>query len=473
MMRVLGHQILANGLRTDHPIPGLPFVDDSHIPVEDPDAIEAVGRNRGDGQWGRTDPCLRRTTTEAFPYGDKAFTTDPHRHELAWLVRSHPDFGRSVVLIADADASGLYANLEDDALLWRAGGYWWNGTGWWRPLQLFDLSLESYVRRSVPGAATVSAAATLESQHAGQVADVLTVDDVNVDGEPLDRYDWLRHLAAWAEKRPSDGLPLDECVVDVTAPELAGNQLLSLNQAASVAGIAAGTLRGYISRGESNVPDPQLVTGGRPQWSLPVMNEWVETRAYTTDESVKAVSLDFGKGPHVGFVDLREKIFYWILARLSRSPELKPRFALRWRDQQSFKEVAMDLSGTIAAGLEDIVPLQQLARTILEAMLGDVLRSWHTTTTYETVEDRMRNRPRIYHISDDTGTMLDWLIRHDPRRGRWVVCTFVGDVLRENDRYETTRDHLIHTLKVALSHGKLTDEQVEGFLKTAIMPNDD
>ena len=35
---------VANGLRTDHPIPGLPFADDAHIPVEDSAAIEAIGR---------------------------------------------------------------------------------------------------------------------------------------------------------------------------------------------------------------------------------------------------------------------------------------------------------------------------------------------------------------------------------------------------------------------------------------------
>ncbi|MCD9146193.1 hypothetical protein LUZ16_30070, partial [Streptomyces albireticuli] len=46
---------LANGLRTDHPVPDPPFVDDSHIPVEDRRAIEAVGRNVGDGMWGRED----------------------------------------------------------------------------------------------------------------------------------------------------------------------------------------------------------------------------------------------------------------------------------------------------------------------------------------------------------------------------------------------------------------------------------
>ena len=68
---------VANGLRTDHPTPGLPFVDDSHIPVEDGEAIEAVGRNKGDGMWGREDDCSTYGGT-----GWIAFTTDPSRHDL-------------------------------------------------------------------------------------------------------------------------------------------------------------------------------------------------------------------------------------------------------------------------------------------------------------------------------------------------------------------------------------------------------
>src|SRR5262249_49929890 len=33
---------LANGTRTDHPVPDLPFVDDSHLPLDEgPEAIEA------------------------------------------------------------------------------------------------------------------------------------------------------------------------------------------------------------------------------------------------------------------------------------------------------------------------------------------------------------------------------------------------------------------------------------------------
>jgi hypothetical protein len=60
---------------------------------------------------------------------------------------------------------------------------------------------------------------------------------------------------------------------------------------------------------ENDVPDPQMVIGGRSLWSRPVVQEWIETRAYTPEESSKAVSRDFGDGLHAGIADLREKIF--------------------------------------------------------------------------------------------------------------------------------------------------------------------
>ena len=115
---------VANGLRTDHPIPDLPFVDDTHIPLEDPAAVEAVGRHEGSDMWGREDPCPGEGWT--------AFTTDPIRHDLAWVVRWHPAHGRSVVLYQDEDVAGVHQAYMGDALLFRAadtGGTVPPGTG--------------------------------------------------------------------------------------------------------------------------------------------------------------------------------------------------------------------------------------------------------------------------------------------------------------------------------------------------------
>ena len=114
-MRVLG-----NGLRTDHPIPGLPFVDDSHIPIEDPRAVEAIGRKSESGMWGRTDPMRVREGDVGVEAGWKAFTTDATCRALAWVVRTHPRYGRSVWLVADEDAAGLYSLLEDEGASTRS-----------------------------------------------------------------------------------------------------------------------------------------------------------------------------------------------------------------------------------------------------------------------------------------------------------------------------------------------------------------
>ena len=111
---------LANGTQSHHPDPDLPFEDDSILDINDRSAIEAIGRNKGNGLWGRTD-------TYADGYW-RAFTTIPDRPDLAWLVLGHPKYGVSVYLVNDRDASNLYSVLPRTAVTIRNGGYWWDGT---------------------------------------------------------------------------------------------------------------------------------------------------------------------------------------------------------------------------------------------------------------------------------------------------------------------------------------------------------
>ena len=141
-------QVVANGMSTDHPVPDLVFVDDSHIPRNDPRQIGAVGRHKGADRWGRWDGPKHKRVGEAEWW---AFTTDPIRGDLAWCVRYHPDHGRTVVLVNDGDASSLHSKWggPGQPLLFRAGGYWWDGTAWYRPSQVFDWAAEKYDRRKV------------------------------------------------------------------------------------------------------------------------------------------------------------------------------------------------------------------------------------------------------------------------------------------------------------------------------------
>lgn len=93
--------------------------------------------------------------------------------------------------------------------MFRSGGYWWDGSTWFRPAQIWNGAAE-----------------------AGR---------------------WIDDLALWA-RNDSGRDPVIASVVNLTAPELTGDQLVGVAEMARIAGISASTLRAYISRGEATVP---------------------------------------------------------------------------------------------------------------------------------------------------------------------------------------------------------------------------
>ena len=488
-MRIRDMRVIGNGLRTDHPVPGLPFVDDSHIPIESANGVEAIGRRHtpDNSTWGRTDPTRVREGEGYLDTGWKAFTTDPQRNDLAWVVRFHPKLGRSVWLVLDEEASGLYSVLEDEAVLYRAGGYWlgYDG-GWHRPAQIFDYASERYVSRAVPGSATISAADVLGGkEQAGFALNVHGIDTANT--APLSRGEWERQLQVWAGNRPGEGLELDACVVDLTAPELSAGQLLNVGEVAEVAGINAATLRSYISRGENEVPAPQAMVGASAVWSRPVIDQWVEARTYTSDAAEHAVHVrapfttdDFDAiDMPQGRADVWEKVHYWLLSDLTSSPELRPGILRRWRDRRSAQVMAKELSLSVALGLDQLIPMEPLAQTISDAILGEIA----VQAAADDALDRRDGEARdIHHYTmlPWTARMLDWLIRHDPAQARHALTRTIGDVEDHPERYSiTTRESLLLMVRSGLAldgassdrfdgSAGLTDDQVDAFLATVV-----
>lgn len=476
-MRVLG-----NGLRTDHPIPGLPFVYDSHIPVEDPRAVEAIGRKSESGMWGRTDPMRVRDGDVGVEAGWKAFTTDATCRALAWVVRTHPRYGRSVWLVADEDAAGLYSLLEDEVVLWRAGGYWLGDDGGWhRPMQIFDLAAERYVSRAVPGSASITAAEMLADRASTTATSaVLSVHEVDPDKpNTLSRVEWEQHLEVWAASRPADGLEVDRCVVDLAAPELGASQLLNISEAAKLAGINVATLRSYLSRGENDVPAPQALVGTSLAWSRAVIDQWIESRNYTAEAAEAAVAtrgFDSISMPQ-GIADVWEKVHYWLLGDLTDNRELRPGLLRRWRDRRTAEVVAKELSLRVAMGFEELIPTTTLAETLSDAILGEI------AIQYEAESVDQGELPDVVHYTllPWTARMLDWLIRHDPASARYALYRTMGDIGEQPKRYGiTTRESFFFMVRSGLSldgarhkNGEpyLTNEQVEAFLAT-ITPDD-
>lgn len=435
---------VANGLRTDHPVPDLPFVDDGHIPVDDPAQIEAIGRHRAEGMWGRED---------SLPDGAwVAFTTDPERTELAWVVRYHPEFGRSVALYRDEDASQAHSLLDGPALLFRAGGYWWDGGTWYRPSQIWDGAAEQYLRRRVPGARTVAVADLLHAINApsGQ-APIRTVHDIDLDAEALGEP-WTVHLAHWARHR-EDARPLTQCVAGMLAPELAAEQLIGVSEVAQVAGIAPSTLRAYLARGENEVPQAQATINRRPMWALPVAREWAEVRR-TSYDNIPSI---FERSAPPGVEQVYERFRSLFHRQLWHNPDRRKRWALRWRTEAAVQDVADDLAWSVAAGITDLFRTRDLAMVLRHALLDEFASGLDRRD-----QACLTEKTPYYGLVPAVARSLDWLIRHDPAEAATCLQETVGEAER---RLQVPRAVAVRSFRTALRlDGKLTDEQRDEFL---------
>lgn len=455
---------LANGLSTDHPIPDLPFVDDSHIPVKDPHAVEAIGRKKGRGMWGREDPC------HGGSQGWAAFTTDPIRKDLGWAVRWHPEHGRSVVLYRNSDTAGVHDTWRRHALLFRSGGYWWDGNTWYRPSQVWDRAAEEYFQRPVPAATTVMAHALLATGADAERGQALQVSDV----DPQSRYAgrWADDLALWAARRTGQDLPLAQCVVSLTAPELSGDQLVGANEMAEAAGIAASTLRAYLSREESDVPLPQAAVGGRNLWSRPVAEDWVESRSRSYEGLTATVSIErSGASLPPGLAALWDRFAREFFSRLWDHPDLRKRWALRWRTEEGVREVCEDLGWHVAGNLGDVISTQDLAVTVQAALLDELADGRGGRTEIGKTTGVTYDHPVFYGINAPVARMLDWLVQHHPSVAAHVIGLTVGEAER---RLGIPRKVVEQSISTALHlDSKLDEETVTAFLARTLSPGYD
>ncbi|MGV4985778.1 helix-turn-helix transcriptional regulator [Streptomyces sp. NRAIS4] len=442
---------VANGLRTDHPVPGLPFVDDSHLPIGDPAAIEAIGRHEEGGTWGRWDKD--RTTDGAW----LAFTTDAIRNDLAWVVRHHPEHGRTVLLVRDKDASGWHSNWWGPQLLFRQGGYWWDGSTWYRPDQVWDAASERHDRRPVKAPVAITAGDLLDDNAHPAGGRLLKVANFDLDAPLPDQ--WNDHLALWASRRSSDDLPLERCIVRLSAPELAADQLIGLPELAEIGGIAASTLRAYISRGEGDVPAPQAVLNGRNLWARPVARDWAEQRHHSADSAAATLSSGTEDQLPLGASELRQRLSRLFFGVLWERPDWRKRWALRHRNEAAVHEVANELAWSVAADTKNIIDPYDLATTVSHAVLDELASGKDL--------DSQADSP-FYGITTPVIKMLDWLIGHHPQAAHHIIGEIIGEAER---RLEIPRDVTAQSIRTGLGLDSRLPRQTRlDFLDRALPP---
>ncbi|MGZ2361703.1 hypothetical protein LRE75_34355 [Streptomyces sp. 372A] len=431
---------VANGLRTDHPVPGLPFINDERLPLDNPDAIERTGRDQGEGLWGRTDPL---------PGGGwVALTTEPKNRAYAWAVHYHPEHGRTVVLVPDGSWSGLHHDwvYGHSGFLYRHGGYWWDGTAWHRPGVVFDGAYERYDVRPVQDALTVTAADLLSHPADPSKASIATIAGFSANKATLPN--WRDHLALWAEhrRRLPDARPLDECIVDLKAPELEPRLLVDRTGLANSANIAEDDLPapGYE---DHKMPEPQAHGASGPLWSQPVALDWAEQHYRDHGpRTLLTTTTSFGNPQPQGLVADHDRLTKVI-----------------HRDGKQTEEAAKTLAWwpavALTVGTDSLVPMSALRTTLIEAVLS------HLATNDVTEKSGIWLRP----LRSDIVRIFDWYVQRKPDHTAGLLS---GICLEAHTRLDVSPKSVGELFRQSLHRDStLGRETIDALLDMALPPS--
>ncbi|GCD32398.1 hypothetical protein OEIGOIKO_00111 [Streptomyces chrestomyceticus JCM 4735] len=189
---------------------------------------------------------------------------------------------------------------------------------------------------------------------------------------------------------------------------------------AALAGITASTLRGYITRRENSVPQPQANVSGRSMWSKSVAADWTEARRRSAEGVREMFAGQDDAHLSLAAAAARKRYAKSFHAMLWERPDIRKRWVLRHRNEQAVTGIADDLAWYAANDLDRFLPPELLIDTVRHAVLDqfgqglgdqetDRAREWGLTLTHQVAR------------------MLDWLIQHQPDAAQRAI----GCVLRD------------------------------------------
>ncbi len=196
-------------------------------------------------------------------------------------------------------------------------------------------------------------------------------------------------------------------------------------------------------------------------WARPVAQEWAEARRRSPEGIRTAVATDQdATSLPEGVAQVWQRFTRRFFSRLWENPAQRKRWALRWRNEAAARDLAQNLSWEIAASLDSLIPLDDLARTLRHAVLDEFA-----------TDQQLAHDPDpaavFYTITPPVARMLDWLIRHSPDRAGHTIGEIIGEAQRRlNIPHEASED----SIRSALVDSKLEPSVRDEFLDRVFTP---
>ncbi|MFD0068500.1 hypothetical protein ACFRAI_43070 [Streptomyces sp. NPDC056637] len=256
-------------------------------------------------------------------------------------------------------------------------------------------------------ATTVTAADLLAGPGDPRSAQIVKIASFTAPDGPLPN--WRDHLALWAEPRQPGALPLDQCVVDLRAPELEPDRLVDRAGLAKAAALAPEDLP-HPKYGRERLPVPQAETADGSRWSKPVALDWAEQhrRAHGPQELLSGTTA-FGTPQPLGLVADHDALTEIIRNGLEEEGERKQRRGLG-RGRANPEDAAAQLAWWPAVALSDstesFVPISAVRTTLIQAIVGGFAED----------TERASNKTNVSlgDLSKDVVKLLDWYILREP-----------------------------------------------------------
>ncbi|MGW8955785.1 hypothetical protein [Streptomyces sp. NPDC055709] len=300
--------------------------------------------------------------------------------------------------------------------------------------------------RSVQDALTVTAADLLVHPADPGKAGVATIAGFTAHKTALPN--WRDHLALWAEhrRRVPDARPLNECVVDLKAPELEPGSLVDRAGLAKIANIAEDDLP-VPKYANHELPEPQAHGANGPLWSQPVARDWAKQhhRAHGPGALLSATTA-FGSLQPQGLVADHN--------RLTKVIHVDGK-----QTEEAAKTLAWWPAVALTVGTESLFPMSALRTTLIEAVISHLARG----------VQKGRSGMWLGTLRPDVVKVFDWYVQRKPDRTAGLLSEICLDAHTRMDVDPETVGQLIR--RSLHLDSKLGEETVDALLDMALPPS--